>query len=240
MILVTNDDGDSEGLRILVEVAEKLERTIAIVPNRQRSAVSGALTLHKPLRLHRVGENIYSINGTPSDCVLFGSYSGEFEKPKLVLSGINWGDNSGIGSLLGSGTVGACWQAALEGIPSIAFSITKGNGDWHHKESWGDRHKIMNTVLKIVKMLKPKLTEEIFFNVNMPQDLRNAKIVHTNKMQRERYRTKIEKRLDPDGSPYFWIGGSPNKIEKGTDVYEVMERGNIAITEISLSVFKKD
>ncbi len=236
-ILVTNDDGDSEGLRLLLGVAKRFGTAHAIAPNRQRSAVSGALTLHKPLRLHRIDEDVNSVNGTPSDCVLFGLHSGEFGKPDLVLSGINWGDNSGIGSLLGSGTVGACWQAALEGVPSIAFSMTKGRGDWRDARSWGDRSLLAEKVAGIIEALRPKLGKERFFNVNMPFDVKDARVVHVRKMQRERYGTRIEKRIDPEGRPYYWIIGSSLKAVKGTDVYEVMEKGNIAVTEVSLSVF---
>ncbi len=236
-ILVTNDDGDSEGLRILLGVAKRFGKAHAIAPNRQRSAVSGALTLHKPLRLHRHDTDVHSVNGTPSDCVLFGLHSGEFERPDLVLSGINWGDNSGLGSLLGSGTVGACWQAALEGVPSIAFSITKGKGDWRDPASWGDRTRLSEKVAEIVEILRPKLGPDRFFNVNMPFDPEGAKVVHVKSMQRERYGTRIERRIDPEGRPYYWIIGSALRAVKGTDVHEVMVKKNIAITEISLSVF---
>jgi 5'-nucleotidase len=236
-ILVTNDDGDSEGLRMLLEVAKKLGKAVAVVPNRQRSAVSGALTLHKPLRLHHVAEDVYSINGTPSDCVLFGIHSGEFEKPELVLSGINWGENASVGSLLGSGTIGACWQAALERIPSIAFSMSRGPGDWRKAESWGERKLVVSTVSHIIKSLEQKLGPEKFFNVNMPHHLQGAKIVHVRKTQRERFATNVVRRHDPEGRPYYWMSGVPNEVEEGTDVHEVMVKRNIAISEISLSIF---
>jgi 5'-nucleotidase len=237
-ILVTNDDGDCEGLRMLLEAGSRFGKAYALAPSRQRSAVSGALTLHKPIRLHRITENVHAISGTPSDCVLFALHSGEFPKPSLVLSGINWGDNSGLGSLLGSGTVGACWQAALEGVPSIAFSIARGSGDYHHKESWGEREKTVEKVAEIIAMLKPKVAPNRLFNVNMPREVEGAKIVHVKKMQRERYDTRVEKREDPDGKPYYWISGRNKPIEGGTDVHEVMVRKNIAITEVSLSVFE--
>ncbi|MFH1685326.1 MAG: 5'/3'-nucleotidase SurE, partial [Candidatus Micrarchaeota archaeon] len=76
IILVTNDDGDSEGLRSLVEAGAKFGDTYAIVPNRQRSAISRAITLHKPIRIHKITDKINSINGTPADCVLFSLNSG--------------------------------------------------------------------------------------------------------------------------------------------------------------------
>jgi 5'-nucleotidase len=237
MIIVTNDDGDSEGLRMLLVAAKKFGDAVAVCPNRQRSAVSGALTLHKPLRLHHVAEEVYSINGTPSDCVLFAKYSGEFGTPELVLSGINWGENASVGSLLGSGTVGACWQAALERIPSIAFSMTKGTGDWRKSESWGERKLVVSTVADIIKKLKPKLGPEKFFNVNMPHHLKDAKVVHSHKIQRERFETNVVRRHDPEGRPYYWISGVPREVETGTDVHDVMVKRSISISEISLSIF---
>jgi len=238
-ILVTNDDGDSEGLHMLLEAARKFGDAYAIVPSRQRSAVSGALTLHKPLRLHKIGEEVYTINGTPTDCALFAIHSEEFKKPSLVLSGINWGDNTGIGTLLGSGTVGACWRAALKGVPAIAFSLAKTKEDWRRKESWGDRTALVEKVVEIITMLKPKLKPDRFFNVNLPHDVSDAKIVHVKKMQRERYGARIEKRLDPDNNPYYWIIGVKRHIDTGTDAHEVLVKGNISVVEVPLSIFER-
>ncbi len=236
-ILVTNDDGDSHGSRLLLQVATQFGKAFAIVPNRQRSAVSGALTLHKPIRIHQIREQFHTINGTPSDCVLFGLHSKEFPKPDLVLSGINWGDNTGVSTLLGSGTVAACWQAALKRVPAIAFSMHRKEGeDWHHKETWGDETVMARVIATIIKELKPKLAPGKFFNVNLPrkEHLANAKIVYTQNFQRDRYDVEIEKRLDPDDHPYYWIVGVPNKIEKGTDVHEVIVGKNIVISEVSI------
>ena len=135
-ILVTNDDGYSEGLRMLFEIAKSLDKdAYAVIPDRQKSAVSVALTLHKVLRLHEIKNNISTLSGTPADCVLFSIYSKQFKKPKLVLSGINYGDNTSTGALLSSGTIGACWEAALEGVPAIAFSVYKTNHDWRRKSN---------------------------------------------------------------------------------------------------------
>ncbi|MBD3210344.1 5'/3'-nucleotidase SurE [Candidatus Micrarchaeota archaeon] len=238
MILVTNDDGDSEGLRMLLEVAKKLDNAYALVPNKQRSAVSGALTLHKPIRLEQIEDDIYSLNGTPADCVLFSIYSGEFKKPGMVLSGINWGDNTGLAALIGSGTLGACWQAALEKTPSIAFSMYKKKRGWGEKAGWGDRKKIKSKVKKITNELKPMLMPDKFFSVNFPENPEDARIVFTNHLHRHRYLPHITKREDPNGSPYFWMTGGPESTEKGSDYHEVTMKKNIAITEISLTCFE--
>src|SRR3989338_6238348 len=99
-ILITNDDGYSIGLRTLFEVSKEVDpSTYAVIPHQQRSAVAMSLTLHKPLRLHKREEDILELSGTPADCVLFSIYSGEVKRPKLVLSGINFGDNCGLSAL---------------------------------------------------------------------------------------------------------------------------------------------
>ena len=239
-ILVTNDDGDCEGLRMLLDVAEGFGATHAVIPDKQRSAVSGALTLHKPLRMRKVDARVDAVNGTPSDCVMFYLHSGHYQKPDLVLSGMNWGDNTGVGSILGSGTLGACWQSVLEGVPAIAFSIRKKGHNYHEKSAWGDRDVITARMTEIIRALLPKLDKENFFSVNMPEDPADAMIVNTNHLQRERFTTKIEKRLDPSGAPYYWISGAEKEIEEGTDADHVIKRKDITVSEISLRWFDRE
>ncbi len=236
-ILVTNDDGDNEGLRILLAVAKRFGTAYAIVPNRQRSAISGALTLHKPIRLQQLDKAVYSINGTPSDCVLFALHSGEFQKPDLVLSGINMGDNTGMASVLGSGTLGACWQSVLENVPAIAFSIRMRKKEWHERKKWEHAGAVANRAAELIRNLRPDLEGNKFFNINLPENPAKAKITVTNRFQKERYAAKVTKRTDPDGRAYYWISGGARKIEEGTDTYEVLKRNRIAISEITLSVF---
>jgi 5'-nucleotidase len=237
-ILVTNDDGDSEGLRALLEAASQFGQAYAIVPNRQRSAISRALTLHKPIRTHKIEDNISSINGTPADCVLFANHSGEFPKPDLVLSGINWGDNTCLGPLIGSGTVGACWQAALDGVPSIAFSVRKASYEYHQKKGWGPREELVNSAVRLIGELSPKLKPDNFFSVNFPEKHADAEIIYTHRFQRKKYSTKIERREDPNGVPYFWVSGEQNRAIKGTDLHEVAVKGKITVSEISLHMFE--
>jgi 5'-nucleotidase len=236
VILVTNDDGDNEGLRILLKVARRRGDAYAIVPDRQRSAVSGALTLHKPIRLQRIEEDVYSINGTPSDCVLFALHSGEFPKPDLVLSGINMGDNTGLASLLGSGTLGACWQAVLENVPAMAFSIRMRRRDWHNRKRWAHGREIARRVESLISDLRNDLEGNKFFNINLPENPGRAEVVLTNRLQKERYTTKITKRIDPDGRPYYWVGGGRRREEKGTDAYELIKNNRIVISEMTLAV----
>jgi 5'/3'-nucleotidase SurE len=111
--------------------------------------------------------------------------------------------------------------------------------DWRHRESWGARESIKSRVAEIIDMLRPELKPDKFFSVNMPYDPEGAKIVRVHRMQRERYDTRVVRRMDPEGRPYYWITGVPKRPEKGTDVHEVIVEGNISITEISLSLFVK-
>jgi len=236
-ILVTNDDGQTEGMRILLEVAKKFGTAYAIVPNRQRSAVSTALTLHKAIRLEKIDQDLFEINGTPADAVIFATHSKEFDKPDLILSGVNWGDNAAFSALMSSGTVGACWQSALEGVPSIAISMYQTRKDWRDRAGWGDPKKLKKLLMDIIKKLEPQLKPNSFFNVNLPDDISAPKLVEASSMQKLRYKTQVTKRFDPNGEPYFWISGANNGVESGTDLYEISVNKNVTITEIPMTFF---
>jgi 5'-nucleotidase len=239
-ILVTNDDGDSVGLRTLLSVAKSIDsNAYAVIPAKQRSAIGCALTLHKPLRLHKISDGIWAINGTPTDCTLFSLYSEEFKPPELVLSGINYGDNSGMGPLVGSGTIAACWQAALNGIPSIAFSLRRKDRDWRDQSKWGNQKENEKIIKKIIKMLRPKLRPNSFFNVNFPENFtenssnEDFEIEFVEKFQMKRYKTRVEKRIDPEGQPYYWIMGDKLPAQPETDYGELIS-GKITITKIDV------
>ena len=92
---------------------------------------------------------------------------------------------------------------------------------------------------EIIRALLPKLDKENFFSVNMPEDPADAMIVNTNRLQRERYTTKIEKRHGPSGgAPYYWISGVEKEIEEGTDADHVIKRKDITVSEISLRLVR--
>src|SRR5919197_6078311 len=124
-ILVTNDDGvRSEGIYVLAQALERLGEVTIVAPNVEASAIGHALTLRRPLRMEQVGDRIYEVDGTPTDCVniavtkLFGVL------PDLVVSGINKGFNLGD-DITYSGTVAGAMEGALLGIPSIAVSLER-------------------------------------------------------------------------------------------------------------------
>ncbi len=236
-ILVTNDDGNTIGLRILLEAAKQSGDAYALYPHKQQSAVSKSLTLHKVLRLHAIEDGMHELSGTPADCVLFSIYSKEFKKPDLVLSGINFGDNTSLDAILSSGTIGACWEAVTQGIPAIAFSMLRLSKDWHNLKNWGEIELLKQKTIEIIKALKPRLRPDCFYSVNFPNDFAGSKIVFIDKLQRTRFHVNIEKRLDPSNHPYYWLAGDFSKCDQNTDTYEVLTNKNIAITEISLKSF---
>lgn len=242
-IAITNDDGYTEGLNILLEFAKKLGSAYAVVPERQRSAVSAAITLHKPLRLHKVDKarEIYTLSGTPADCAVFSIYAEELPTPDILFSGINWGDNTGLSPLISSGTIGAVWKAAIHGIPSVAFSIYQKQHSvdrfgWMDKKNWQNPEGLSRALERVWRKIKPEIKPGVFFVVNFPSPFKldRSKIVFPKRIQMKRTAPIIERRKDVYGNPYFWLGGTDPKIEKGTDFYEVAVKGNISITKVEL------
>ncbi len=238
-ILATNDDGLTDGLRVLSEAAAKLDNdSYGIVPSQQQSAVAKGVTLHRVLRLRRVEEEktkIYTLNGTPADCVSFAINAEEFKKPDLIISGVNIGDNLSLHSFYSSGTIGACLEGVFYGVPGIAFSLEK------HKEErqkanygvWDRRDALLEKVLEITKKLKGKIPPFTVVNVNFPVEFENAPIVFP-KPTLIKYVSKMEKRVDPHGTPYYWHYGEDRVTEEGSDVYEFYVNKSITITPISV------
>ncbi len=242
-IAITNDDGYTEGVKMLLDFANEIGDAYAVVPDRQRSAVSAAITLHKPLRMHKVdrNKNVYTLSGTPADCAIFTIYAKELPTPDLLFSGINWGDNTGLSPLISSGTIGACWKAAIHGIPSVAFSIyqrqhSEDRLGWMDKKNWRKPESVKKTLRRVWKKIEPEMRKGVFFVVNLPSPdrLEVAEIVFPKNIQMKRTVPVIIKRKDVYNNPYFWMGGKDPKIEKGTDLYEVAVKGNIAITKVEL------
>src|SRR5881409_3767243 len=121
--LVTNDDGIfAPALRRLKEALEPLGRVVIVAPDRDQSATSHSLTLHRPFRIHRHAEDVYSVDGTPTDCVVAACHGLLEATPDLVVSGINHGPNMGE-DVFYSGTVAAAIEGTLQGAPSIAVSL---------------------------------------------------------------------------------------------------------------------
>src|SRR5882762_2812333 len=130
-ILVTNDDGiHSAGIIALAEALDPLGEVLVVAPAHEMSAASHSLTLTRPLRIERIDERHYSVDGTPTDCVTLAmNHLLKDELPAIVVSGINKGGNLGD-DVTYSGTVAGALEASLLGIPSIAVSLRQTRGDY--------------------------------------------------------------------------------------------------------------
>lgn len=201
LILLSNDDGiQADGLRALAGVLGELGELWVVAPETQQSATSHGMTLYTPLRVKSYGEREYSVDGKPADAVLMALYEILPRRPDLVVSGINRGPNVAE-DVLYSGTVAAATEAALVGIPAIAMSHeARRDNDYWDTAAFGAR--LAQRVL--VEGLPPRE----LLNVNFPAVPRGqVKGLKVCSLGERRYNQSIVKRLDPHGSPYYWVGG---------------------------------
>jgi len=239
-ILITNDDGiRSEGLIALAREISKIADITVISPDRERSATGHAITMHKPLRVEQVEiPNCqalgWMVNGTPSDCIKLGLEALLDFTPDLVLSGINRGPNLGT-DVIYSGTVSAAIEAALSGVPSLAFSITGKNAN-NFKDAAIYAKKIC---LQVIDNIFPNNT---LLNVNIPsitsKDIRGVAITHLGTI---RYRNSFDRRIDPRGRVYYWLAGESieNSNDVGSDVWAI-KNNYISITPLFFDMTKYD
>ena len=208
-IVVSNDDGiTSKGIDTLVKIAAEFGQVIVVAPDKPQSGMGHAITIGETLRLEKnhlwddLQIDAYECSGTPADCVkLAKNYVLNEHKPDLILSGINHGSNTSI-SVLYSGTMSAAIEGALEGIPSIGFSLC----DWSHEATMEHAIPYIKTIIKNV--IEKGLKKGIALNVNIPAFASGAiKGIKVCKQANARWVEKFEKRLDPNGRPYFWMGG---------------------------------
>lgn len=226
-ILVTNDDGiHSEGLHTLAEELKRAGEVIVVAPDRERSSVAHSLTMHRPLRVEKVRENYYAVDGTPVDCVIMGVYMLQSERPGLVASGINKGENMGE-DILYSGTVSAALEGTIMGIPSFAISMASRR-DFKFKSA-------AEFALRVARFIQRHgLPRETLLNINVPNlDIDQIRSYRITRQGKRIYGDVVSEKSDPRGRKYYWIGG--NKLsfeqEEGTD-FDAVSRGYISITPI--------
>jgi 5'-nucleotidase len=207
LILVTNDDGiTSKGIRILVEIMQKIGNVVVVAPNSPQSGKGHAITIGEPLRLYSTAifDNIdeYECSGTPADCVkLAKNHVLKDNKPDLIVSGINHGSNSSI-SILYSGTMSAAIEGAIEGIPAIGFSLCDFNedADFSHAEAYIE--SITRTAIE------KGIPKGVALNVNIPakseEPIKGAIVC---RQADAKWQEKFDYRIDPNGRGYFWMAG---------------------------------
>lgn len=201
-ILVANDDGiDSLGIRELGKALKELGDVWIVAPERPQNAVGRALTLHKPLRINQVGRQMFSVNGTPGDCITLGVEQVlKGQPPDLVVSGINKGLNIGD-DVTNSGTVAAAMEASIRGIPSMAVSL-----DGTVRYRFRMAASVAVSIARMVVSLG--LPEDTLLNVNIPDvELKSIAGVQFTTLSRRRYRNPVVEKVDPRGGKYYWIAG---------------------------------
>src|SRR6185295_18832796 len=211
LILVTNDDGFfSPGVQALAASLRPLGDVVIVAPQVEASAVGHALTLRRPLRLEKVGEQVYAVDGTPTDCVNIAIDEVLETKPDLVVSGINKGLNVGD-DVTHSGTVAGALEGALLGYQAIAVSLEFTRGEW----DFGPAASAAAALA--ASLLEHPLPARTFLNVNVPQGA--VKGVRVTVQAKRNHITKVDRRLDPRQRPYFWI-------EEAQDDWEPHDRSD--------------
>ncbi|MBI4126127.1 MAG: 5'/3'-nucleotidase SurE [Deltaproteobacteria bacterium] len=230
LILVSNDDGIyASGIQTLIRALKRVGKVIVVAPDQQRSASSHSLTLHKPLRVTKVGPLQYAVNGTPTDCMNLAINKILTRLPDLVVSGINHGTNLGE-DVHYSGTVSAAVEGGILGIPSIAVSVT-GHEPFRFEPAAAFVAKLARRVLK------EHLPEGIILNVNVPNVSQSRIRGYAFTIQGKRdYGDIIIEKIDPRGHPYFWIGGN----EAGVDDIPHSDGNAIRARKISITPLRVD
>ena len=231
-ILLTNDDGIySEGIKSLEKILRPLGEISVAAPDRERSAASHSLTLHKPLRVQEIGRRKYSISGTPTDCVNLAVNGILKDRPDLVVSGINKGGNLGD-DITYSGTVSGAMEATLLGIPSLAVSQV-GDEPYHFNSA-------ARVMVHLARMIQQHgLPADTLLNINIPNlPPRAIKGVRFTALGKRIFNSDtVIKKIDPRGKEYFWIGGSRLQWEtrENTD-QEAIKGGFVSVTPLHLDL----
>ncbi len=236
-ILITNDDGIyAEGIQRLSQVLYEDDNNFKLsicAPDRERSAVGHAITMHKPLRAEKINYFQYpelggwAVNGTPSDCVKLAVEAILKDKPDMVISGINRGSNLGT-DVLYSGTVSAAVEGLIMNIPSIAISLTKRDSS---AESFILAARFACRLSKMI--LETGFPASTLININIPPDINKIKGVRVTCLGTRRYQNIFEERVDPRGLSYYWLAGElvDEDDEEGSDTRAIRD-GYISVTPV--------
>ncbi len=225
LILVSNDDGiTANGIKVLVEAMTALGEVIVVAPDSPQSGMGHAITIGQPLRLFATdifkdkGIEAYKCSGTPADCIKLAKHHVlKGRTPDLVVSGINHGSNLAV-SVLYSGTMSAAMEGAIEGYPSIGYSLA----DFSHN---ADFTHTIEYVQKIAsEVLTKGMNKGVALNVNFPPKRdENIKGIKVCRQAKAHWEEEFDQRRDPYGRTYFWLAGNFVNNDKGedTDVWAV-------------------
>jgi 5'-nucleotidase len=238
LILVTNDDGVfAPGIKHLSQIAKEYGDVVVLAPDKPQSGMGHAITINSTLRLEKTHYHNTEIelacNGTPVDCVKMAVNNVLKKRPDLVLSGINHGSNSSI-NVIYSGTMSAAIEGALEGSPSIGFSLC----DYAMEADFTQATAYIKQLIEYA--LANRMPKGVCYNVNIPKlnkdDLKGLKFV---RQSRANWVEKFEERKDPYGRSYYWLTGEFVNFEpEATDTDEwALANGYISIvpTQVDLT-----
>lgn len=239
-ILITNDDGiNAPGLDVLQQIASELSDDVwTVAPETDQSGASHSLSLHEPLRLREVGDRLYAVKGTPTDCVIMGVRFLLLDKPPdLVLSGVNAGQNM-ADDVTYSGTIAGAFEGNLLGIRSMALSLAYSyDKDKTKRLKWKTPLTMGGDLIK--KLLDISWPDDVVLNVNFPdRDPEDVEgIVVTEQGRRNQAALTIEDRMDTRGNPYYWLGFTRERAEpvEGTDLWAIYN-GRVSVTPLNLNL----
>ncbi len=234
-ILVSNDDGYlATGINVLAESLEQIADVVVVAPDRNRSAASNSLTLSSPLRVSKVGENRFAVNGTPSDCVHLALTGLLDYEPDLVVSGINHGANLGD-DVIYSGTVAAAMEGRFLGLPTIAVSLVG-----HRLEHFDTAARVASDMVR--KLADAPLSSDVILNLNVPnipfdelKGVRAARLGFRHKSE------PVVESKDPHGRTIYWVGPAGQGADSGdgTDFHAV-EGGFASVTPLKVDLTRHD
>ena len=237
LILVANDDGISApGLRALIKVMNEFGEVVVVAPNTPQSGMGHAITLNSTLSCNKVyiddgPQEEYSCSGTPVDCVKFAVNKILNRKPDLCVSGINHGSNSSI-NVIYSGTISAALEGALEGIPSIGFSLL----DNAHDADFSASQEVVRKL--VANVLKEGLEEGICLNVNIPKlPSKDIKGIRVCRQANANWIEEFDERKDPAGRTYYWLTGTFQNYDNGEDTDEcALTNGYVSVVPVQYDV----
>jgi 5'-nucleotidase len=233
LILVTNDDGVyAPGIKFLSEVASQFGDIVVVAPDKAQSGMGHAITINSTIRIQKTNYHNasieYSCTGTPVDCVKMAVNHILQRKPDLVVSGINHGSNSSI-NVIYSGTMSAAVEGALEGAPSIGFSLC----DYSIDADFTQAGKYIRQIIS--KAIENKMPKGVCLNVNIPKlvekDIKGVKVVRQSKAN---WVERFEERQDPYGRNYYWLTGEFINFEpEATDTDEwALANGYVSVVPV--------
>ena len=238
LILIVNDDGiNAPGIRKLISIMNDFGEVVVVAPDGPQSGKGHAITIESTIRCDKViiddgPQTEYSCSGTPVDCVKLAVNKLITRKPDLCVSGINHGSNSSI-NVIYSGTMSAAVEGALEGIPSIGFSLL----DYSHEADFSEGEKYIREITQSV--LDNNLPDGVCLNVNIPKSVDDKKIkgIKVCRQAKANWVEEFDEREDPKGRKYYWLTGKFVNYDKGDDTDErALENHYISVVPVQFDV----